>query len=160
MARKTITKLAAAAAASNTGDLVSASVLVVMPREVYERYEIAAAAAGVSVDVAMENRLLDCADYTAERPIYIPDAARVEIEALLGRSIFSADELLLLLRSVLTFAIDLPPADSDTTPAPAVIQLPFPLIERVMARKWDHNEPMLTHLQKLVQNALAREVGW
>lgn len=162
MARNRPTRLSAAATGTTAPYDADAKLTLhtrlVLPAWVHHAYETAADANDSTLDAELQSRLIACAQHTASRALYIPDQQRLELEALLGKSIFSAEELLLSLRAALTFSIAVP--DSDGEARPVTLQLPFPLLERVLARKWDHNESVESHLTKLVQNALAREVGW
>lgn len=71
-----------------------------------EKYQVEAQNYGVSLEELLANRLSECADYNATKPLYFNDSQRRDMEALLGKNVSKPGDVLVVLRKALAIKIN------------------------------------------------------
>ena len=77
---------------------MSIRLTVHLDEEVARKFEDRAASLGMSLETYMAAHLAMCADYTSEKPLYLTDENRRELERLLGRNFDTAEDFMIFMR--------------------------------------------------------------
>ena len=78
------------------------SIKLNVPKEVLDKYEDQ----GQDLGRTMSKRLVQCADYVSEKPLYIDDRLRRRLERLFGKNFDGADEVVHLMERYVTARVE------------------------------------------------------
>ena len=106
---------------------------------VLKKYREESETYGVELEELLANRLSECVDYNATKPLYFKDEQRRNLEAMLGRNINSPGEVLEIIRRFLTVKVN----GISMTIRPEVL-------ERLRTRHFDHSRDFGTYLTDCV----------
>src|SRR5580765_230245 len=77
-----------------------------LPSNVLAKYQAEAEDVGLDLESLLTNRLVECVDHTAAKPLYFDDAQRKRLEELIGRNVSKPLEALSVLERLLTIRIN------------------------------------------------------
>ena len=115
---------------------------------VLKKYREESETYGVELEELLANRLSECVDYNATKPLYFKDEQRRNLEAMLGRNINSPGEVLEIIRRFLTVKVN----GISMTIRPEVL-------ERLRTRHFDHSRDFGTYLTDCVNEWAEAAVG-
>jgi len=135
-------------ASAPAADLASVRVKLDLPANVLADYERQAADQHKPLEDVLAARLAQAVHWTAERPIYLSDVHRTEIEVILKRNINSPRHLVDAIRMAVSLRID-----------GAKIAFAPDLLRRLQGRHLDHSLSWTEYLTKLTTRLLEQHVG-
>ena len=112
-----------------------------LPDDLAELYSRQAAQQNTTIEALLAARLRESVGHTSQKPLYIADAERREIDAILGRNIGSAKELIAAVRRmgevrVENVRVTLPPGVLDRLKSRHFSDLPFDAWLAEQVREW------------------------
>jgi len=106
---------------------------------VLKKYREESETYGVELEELLANRLSECVDYNATKPLYFTDVQRRNLETMLGRNVNGPGEVLEIIRRFLTVKVN----GISMTIRPEVL-------ERLRTRHFDHSRDFGTYLTDCV----------
>ena len=86
-----------------------------LPSNVLAKYQSEAEDVGLDLESLLTNRLVECADHTAAKPLYFDDAQRQKLEALIGKNVSKPNEVLSIIERMHTIRINSVPVTLNPT---------------------------------------------
>lgn len=72
-----------------------------VPKEVLNKYE----SQGEDLGKVLSKRLIECVDYTAEKPLYVDDKMRRRLDRLFGKNFNNADQVVQMMERYVTIRV-------------------------------------------------------
>lgn len=119
-----------------------------LPQHIIDTYERQAEECGVSLEELIAARLCDSTEYTSTKPIYVTDEKRRVLEAILGRNLTSAEDLVKEVRVAASIRVD-----------NVRVALPQDVRKRLTTRHVDKTITYEEHVCRIVRRLLAEFVG-
>lgn len=131
-------------------EVAAVIVEVALPKDLYDSYNQAAIAQGVSLEDAIISRMRRCKGHDSVRGLWLGDADRKRVEQLLKKApLETASQLLGQLESV--FSVRVEPFDP--------IEISGAAFKRITLRDGYGGMTAQQHVEKMVKDAIARSVG-
>lgn len=118
-----------------------------IPESLYDHYERQAKRNGRTAEEEMAERIKRCRAFTANKPLYMNDDERAEVERLTGHTIRNADSFIGRLRAMFTVHVDA-----------IEIEVPSNLRARMLSRVF-RGQTYKGNLQRIVVDAIERYCG-
>jgi hypothetical protein len=116
------------------------------PTDLYDTYEAKGRLVHRNAEDEMLTRLATCIDHTSTTALYLDDKARQELEAIAGRSLKSAKDVVAWARSIATFSV-----------AGVNVPLSEQLMKRLDSRRFGKSMPEF--VSRTTVDLLEKEVG-